>query len=165
MSKNKEFIQSEIKSDEQIGITKDEISRIQALGKVRNIIILKYKKLQICVLEINIEDSKEIYRSGFGGNYIGILPSNTESLRERIKEKLKLNTESQNNKLLEAEDEIREIENSSFFTYRLINDNFKNSYQIFKNRIISIYPIIKTEYSKIEKIKEYALKNDEQEEI
>jgi len=45
MSKNKEFIQSEIKSDEQIGITKDEISRIQALGKVRNIIILKYKKL------------------------------------------------------------------------------------------------------------------------
>ena len=116
-------------------------------------------------MEINIEDSKEIYRSGFGGNYIGILPSNTESLRERIKEKLKLNTESQNNKLLEAEDEIREIENSSFFTYRLINDNFKNSYQIFKNRIISIYPIIKTEYSKIEKIKEYALKNDEQEEI
>ena len=34
--KNKEFIQSEIKSDEQIGITKDEIQRIQALGKVKN---------------------------------------------------------------------------------------------------------------------------------
>ena len=36
MSKNKEFIQSEIKSDEQIGITKDEIQRIQALGKVKS---------------------------------------------------------------------------------------------------------------------------------
>ena len=36
MSKNKEFIQSEIKSDEQIGITKDEITRIQNLGKVKN---------------------------------------------------------------------------------------------------------------------------------
>jgi hypothetical protein len=34
MSKNKEFIQSEIKSDEQIGITKEEVSRIQSLGKV-----------------------------------------------------------------------------------------------------------------------------------
>ena len=36
MTKNKEFIQSEIKSDEQIGITKDEIQRIQNLGKVMN---------------------------------------------------------------------------------------------------------------------------------
>lgn len=34
MSKNKEFIKSEIKSDEQIGITKEEVSRIQSLGKV-----------------------------------------------------------------------------------------------------------------------------------
>lgn len=34
MSKNKEFIQSEIKSDEQIGITKAEVHRIQSLGKV-----------------------------------------------------------------------------------------------------------------------------------
>jgi guanylate kinase len=108
-------------------------------------------------LEINIEDSKEIYKSGFGGNYIGILPSNSESLRERIKEKLKLNTENQNSKLLEADEEIKEIENSSFFTYRLINDNFKNSYQVFKNRIISIYPKIKSDFSKIEKIKEFAL--------
>ena len=156
MSKNKEFIQSEIKSDEQIGITKAEIQRIQSLGKVSN-----YYLYQICILEINIEDSKEIYKSGFGGNYIGILPSNSESLRERIKDKLKLSTENQNSKLLEAEDEIKEIENSSFFTYRLINDNFKSSYEVFKNRIISIYPIIKSEFSKIEKLKEYALKNNE----
>lgn len=150
MSKNKEFIQAEIKSDEQIGITKEEIYRIQSLGK-------------ICILEINIEDSKEIYKSGFGGNYIGILPSNTESLRDRIKEKLKLNTEGQNNKLIEADDEIKEIENSSFFTYRLINDNFKNAYQVFKNRIISIYPVIKSDFSKVEKIKELALNTEEDE--
>ena len=83
-------------------------------------------------------------------------------MRERIKEKLKLNTENQNSKLLEAEEEIKEIENSSFFTYRLINDNFKSSYQVFKNRIISIYPIIKSDFKKIEKIKEYALSTDEE---
>lgn len=35
MSKNKEFIQSEIKTDEQIGISKQEVERIQSLGKVR----------------------------------------------------------------------------------------------------------------------------------
>ena len=34
MSKNKEFVQSEIKTDEQIGITIAEIQRIQSLGKV-----------------------------------------------------------------------------------------------------------------------------------
>lgn len=89
------------------------------------------------------------------------MPTNTESLRERIKEKLKINTEGQNNKLLEAESEIKEIESSSFFTYRLVNDNFKESYEVFKNRIISIYPIIKSDFSKIEKLKEF-VKNNEQ---
>lgn len=40
MSKNKEFIQSEIKTDEQLGITKKEVERIQSLEKV-------YKNLKI----------------------------------------------------------------------------------------------------------------------
>ena len=40
MSKNKEFIHSEIKTDQQIGISKQEVERIQSLGKVR---ILKNK--------------------------------------------------------------------------------------------------------------------------
>ena len=35
MTKNKEFLQSEIKTDEQIGISKQEVERIQLLGKVR----------------------------------------------------------------------------------------------------------------------------------
>lgn len=48
MSKNKEFIQSEIKSDEQIGITKDEVQRIQNLGKVN--------KLNIFPLNISFLD-------------------------------------------------------------------------------------------------------------
>jgi hypothetical protein len=34
MTKNKEFIQSEIKTDEQIGISKQEVERIQSLNKV-----------------------------------------------------------------------------------------------------------------------------------
>jgi len=65
----------------------------------------------VCILEINIEDSKEIYKSGKGGNYIGILPPSTENLRERIKLKLIASTEEVNKVLLDAQDEIKEIEN------------------------------------------------------
>jgi guanylate kinase len=111
----------------------------------------------VCILEINIDDSKEIYKSGFGGNYIGILPASSESLRERVKIKSKSSTESVNKILFEAQDEIKEIENSSFFTNRLINDNLEDSYLVFKNRIISIYPFVKNDYDFVEKLAKAAV--------
>ncbi len=106
----------------------------------------------VCILEINIDDSKEIYKSGQGGNYIGILPPSIESLRERVKLRLKASTEAVNKVLIEAEEEIKEIENSSFFTNRLINDDLNSSFEIFKNRIISIYPFVKFECEQIQKM-------------
>jgi len=111
----------------------------------------------VCILEINIDDSKEIYKSGYGGNYIGILPPSTESLRERVKLRLKASTEAVNKVLLESEEEIKEINNSSFFTNRLYNDDLDNSYEIFKNRVISIYPFVKFEYDQIEKMAKEAV--------
>jgi len=114
----------------------------------------------VCILEINIDDSKEIYKSGFGGNYIGIMPPSGESLRERVKLKTKASTEAVNKVLVEAEEEIKEIENSSFFTNRLINDNFEGSYDIFKNRVISIYPFVKFEYDQIEKLAREAINEE-----
>ena len=95
---------------------------------------------------------EEIYKSGHGGNYIGILPPSTESLRERVKLRLKASTEAVNKVLVDAEEEIKEIENWSFFTNRLINDELDNSYEIFKNRVISIYPFVKYEYDQVEKM-------------
>lgn len=111
----------------------------------------------VCILEINIDDSKDIYKSGNGGNYIGILPPSIESLRERVKLRLKASTEAVNKVLVEAEGEIKEIENSSFFTNRLINDDLDNSYEIFKNRVISIYPFVKFEYDQVEKMAKEAV--------
>lgn len=111
----------------------------------------------VCILEINIDDSKEIYKSGYGGNYIGILPPSTESLRERVKLRLKASTEAVNKVLFESEEEIKEINNSSFFTNRLYNDDLDNSYEIFKNRVISIYPFVKFEYDQIEKMAKEAV--------
>ena len=106
----------------------------------------------VCIIETNIDDSKEIYKSGYGGNYIGILPPSTESLRERIKLRLKASTEGVNKILVDADEEIKQIENSSFFTNRLINDHIDNSFEIFKNRVISIYPFVKFEYDQVEKM-------------
>jgi len=117
----------------------------------------------VCILEINIDDSKEIYKSGFGGNYIGILPPSGESLRERVKNKSKASTEAVNKILVEAQEEIKEIENSSFFTNRLINDNLEDSYEVFKNRIISIYPFVKYDYDQVERLARDAV-NEKQDE-
>lgn len=111
----------------------------------------------ICILEINIDDSKDIYKSGYSANYIGILPPDSENLRPRIKAKLHISTENVNKMLLDAQEEIKQIENSSFFSNRIINDDFDISYGIFKNRVISIYPFVKLDYHSIEKLAKEAV--------
>lgn len=63
--------------------------------------------------------------------------------------------------LFDAEEEIKEIEKCSFFSNRLINDNFEIAYEMFKNRVISIYPFIKSDFKIVENLaKEAVYKSD-----
>ena len=127
-------------TQEYDGLTKEEIRRINKAGK-------------IALMEANLEEGKKINSSEFGGNFIGILPPSMEALRQRIKEHTKLNTGSINKVLEEAENEVKEIENLTYFVFRIMNDDIDTGYKDIKNAIISLFPHLKYNDEDIENVK------------
>jgi guanylate kinase len=107
---------------------------------------------KICIIEMDIRGASAIYKSETPANFIGVLPSSLEVLRERLKENSqvnKLNTDAITKLLQICKAEMEEINHSTFFSHRLINDILENSYEEFKNHVLSIYPELKTNYDEI----------------
>lgn len=67
-------------------------------------------------------------------------------LRDRIKKEIKSNTEQINQILDSASKEIKEIEKASYFSYRIINDDFETGYEDFRNAVLTIFPYLKSNY-------------------
>ncbi len=128
------------KENEYEGISKEEIERINNSGK-------------IAILEIDLKGAKTINNSSVDANFIGVLPPSMDALRVRIKQNTKLNTASINNVLEFAETEVKEIENLTFFGFRIMNDELETGYKDMKNAIISLYPFLKYKPEDIEAIK------------
>jgi guanylate kinase len=128
------------KENEYEGISKEEIDRINNSGK-------------IAILEIDLKGAKTINNSSVDANFIGVLPPSMDALRVRIKQNTKLNTASINNVLEFAEKEVKEIENLTFFGFRIMNDELETGYKDMKNAIISLYPFLKYKPEDIEAIK------------
>lgn len=128
------------KENEYEGISKEEIDRINNSGK-------------IAILEIDLKGAKIINNSSVDANFIGVLPPSMDALRVRIKQNTKLNTASINNVLEFAEKEVKEIENLTFFGFRIMNDELETGYKDMKNAIISLYPFLKYKPEDIEAIK------------
>lgn len=137
------------KEKEYEGITKGEIQRIINEGK-------------IALLEIDLTGALKINSSSVDANFVGILPPSIDALRKRVKEHTKLNTGSINKVLEKAEEEVKEIEAHSFFTFRIKNDELETGYKDFKNAIISLFPFLKYTPEDIEKVKEVASKGHEE---
>ena len=137
------------KENEYDGISKDEIERIKNSGK-------------IAILEIDLNGAKKINNSSVDANFIGVLPPSMDALRLRIKQNTKLNTASINNVLDFAEKEVKEIENLTFFGFRIMNDELETGYKDMKNAIISLYPFLKYKPEDIEAIKNGKFGRDEE---
>jgi len=137
------------KENEYDGISKDEIERIKNSGK-------------IAILEIDLNGAKKINNSSVDANFIGVLPPSMDALRLRIKQNTKLNTASINNVLEFAEKEVKEIENLTFFGFRIMNDELETGYKDMKNAIISLYPFLKYKPEDIEAIKNGKFGRDEE---
>lgn len=124
-----ELIEHVFESHEYYGTSLNEIEKVINDGK-------------ICIVEIDITGAKSIYKYGINANYIGIVSPSIDTLRGRVKENTKENTENINSILEVCQGEMKEIENSSFFTHRIVNDDFDSSYLKFKNSVLSTYPIL-----------------------
>lgn len=135
-------------NDEYEGISKTEINRIFNSNKVR----IFYIYFLISILECDITTANRYYNSGIEATYVAVLPPSIEALRERLKLSGKGNTATINKILETSSKEIDEIQISSFFSHKIINDKLETGYLDFKNSIVSSFPHVKSNYEELEEM-------------
>lgn len=86
-------------------------------------------------------------------------------MRERIQIKRKDKTNTIN-KILENElKEILEIESTSIFTHKIINDNIDESYDSFKKAVLSSFPHLNENYKSLIEYAKNNLENQQVEQV
>jgi len=122
-----EMVEHTVYVDNYYGTSKVEVKRLTNMNK-------------IVILDIDVNGADSIYKSNIDSNYIGILPPSQDVLRARLK-KRGSETPDQINKRLElAVNEIHQIENSSFYNYRIVNDVLETCYENIRNSVLAFYP-------------------------
>lgn len=106
--------------------------------------------IQICIIECDIALAKSIHRHGNIAYYIGVISPSVDELRVRIKAGTKASTLDINVLLEQAVKALEEIQNCSFLSYRITNDEFETSYANFQNSVTALYPYLKTNYDDIQ---------------
>ncbi len=94
---------------------------------------------KILVAIIDINGAYSVNKLGIPANYLTILPPNETVLEKRLKGR---GTESQEviqGRLETAKEELKKIENSTFFNFRIVNDNLEKAAN-------ELYDMLKMEY-------------------
>jgi guanylate kinase len=103
----------------------------------------------IAVLELGIAGAKKIYNLGMEATYIAIIPPTRDLMRERIGSTRKMNIAGINAILKVCMEHVNEIEECSFISERIINDDGETAYSDFKNCILSLFPFLKENYEQV----------------
>jgi guanylate kinase len=135
-------------NDEYEGISKTEINRIFDSNKVR----FYFTYFLISILESDINTANRYYNAGVEATYVAVLPPSMDALRERLKISGKGNTATINKILETSSKEIDEIQISSFFSHKIVNDGLETGYLDFKNSIVSSFPFVRSNFEELEEM-------------
>jgi len=124
-----ELVEHNVYLDYYYGTSKGEIKRLTNMNK-------------IVLLELDVNGADSIYKSGIDSNFIGILPPAQDILRGRLKKRGQDSAEQINKRLEVGVTEATQIENSSFYNYRIVNDVFDTCYESLRNSVLALYPYL-----------------------
>ena len=96
-----------------------------------------------CVLEVDINGARSIYKSGLFAYFIGIFPPNISVLRERLNKRGTENVEQINKTLKIAYKEVEDLTSLNILNSKIVNDDLEIAYSQLKNIVLSLYPEFK----------------------
>jgi guanylate kinase len=91
-------------------------------------------------LELDINGANNIFKSSMAANYIGILPPDMETLKNRLIGRGTEKPEVINKRIDEGVREVEEIKKSEIFNYKIVNNDLTVAYREFKDGILNLYP-------------------------
>ena len=92
---------------------------------------------------IDINGANSVHKLNIPANFIGILPPNEEILEKRLRGRGTESDEVIKGRLDIAKAEVKKINESEFFNYKVINDNFDNAVLYMEEKLKTLYPQLK----------------------
>lgn len=92
---------------------------------------------------IDINGANSVHNLKIPANFIGILPPNEEILEKRLRGRGTESDEVIKGRLDIAKAEVKKINESEFFNYKVINDNLDNAVLDMEEKLKTLYPQLK----------------------
>ena len=105
---------------------------------------IKGDKILFMIIEIN--GAELIYKLNIPANFIAILPPCEDILEKRLKNRGTESEEFIKERVERAKNEIKKINKSNFFKYKIINDNLEKTILDLEKKIKILYPHLKLNF-------------------
>ena len=92
---------------------------------------------------IDINGANSVHKLKIPANFIGILPPSEEILEKRLRGRGTESDEIIKGRLDIAKAEVKKINESEFFNYKVINDNLDNAVLDMEEKLKTLYPQLK----------------------
>lgn len=121
------FIESNFYNNNYYGLSKMELEKAETLDKIMYVVI-------------DINGANSVHNLKIPTNYVAILPPNNEILEKRLIGRGTEKPEVIQGRLKIAKEEIKKINESNFFNFKIINDNLDNAVNDLMNKLKTVYP-------------------------
>ena len=124
------FVETNFYNNNYYGLSKKELEKAKTMEKIMYVII-------------DINGAYSVHNLGIPANYIAFLPPSVETLEQRL---IGRGTEKKDvieGRLTIAKEELKRINETSFFNYKIVNDDMEKAFAELESSIKTLYPNIK----------------------
>jgi guanylate kinase len=121
------LIESNFYNNNYYGLSKMELEKAGTLDKIMYVVI-------------DINGANSVHNLNIPTNYVAILPPSNEILEKRLIGRGTEKPEVIQGRLKIAKDELKKINESNFFNFKIINDNLDNAVNDLINKLKTVYP-------------------------
>ena len=121
------FVETNYYNNNYYGLSKKELEKGKTLSKVMYAII-------------DINGAYSVHNLNIPANYIAFIPPNIEALEKRLKERGTESEEVIQGRLNTAKEEIKRINETDFFNYKILNDDIDRAFAELVDKVKVLYP-------------------------
>ena len=126
LEKENKLVENNLYNNNYYGLSKMELEKAEKLDKIMYVII-------------DINGANSVYKLKIPAIYIAIIPPSEEELEKRLKGRGTENEEIIQGRLNIAKEELRKINEATFFNYKIINNNLDQCVAELEEKLKSVY--------------------------
>ena len=126
LEKENKLVENNLYNNNYYGLSKMELEKAEKLDKIMYVII-------------DINGANSVYKLKIPAIYIAIIPPSEEELEKRLKGRGTENEEIIQGRLNIAKEELRKINEATFFNYKIINNNLDQCVAELEEKLKNVY--------------------------